>query len=189
MTARVKDLVNRDGVIGATVEIEHLGEVALPDLFVFSAKWWAAVVEKVAEVLGPSGARSVLHYVGYRVMKEHDSKGVVPMRKRGVEPGVLVSIADGVFRALGMGRLVRLELAGGEVREVCLATNPDLEGDGTARFVERALRDAPVRVTRLARGLPPGGQIEYQSAATLAEAFETRRDVATRGPGSLPPPA
>lgn len=69
---------------------------------------------------------------------------------------------------------LRRRAAAEEVREVCLATNPDLEGDGTARAVERALRDAKVRVTRLARGLPAGGQIEYQSAAVLAEAFEGR---------------
>lgn len=66
-------------------------------------------------------------------------------------------------------------VADGAVREVCLATNPDLEGDGTARAIERVLRDKNVRVTRLARGLPAGGQIEYQSSAVLAEAFEERR--------------
>lgn len=62
----------------------------------------------------------------------------------------------------------------GRVREVCLATNPDLEGDGTARAIERVLAGKGLRVTRLARGLPAGGQIEYQSSAVLAEAFEGR---------------
>lgn len=70
---------------------------------------------------------------------------------------------------------LRRRVADAEVREVCLATNPDLEGDGTARAVERALGESGVRVTRLARGLPAGGQIEHLSAAVLAEAFEGRK--------------
>lgn len=70
---------------------------------------------------------------------------------------------------------LRRRASAAEVREVCIATNPDLEGDGTARAVERVLLEADVRVTRLARGLPAGGQIEYQSAAVLAEAFEGRQ--------------
>ena len=65
----------------------------------------------------------------------------------------------------------------GHVKEVCLATNPDLEGDGTALAVTRALAGSGVDVTRLARGLPAGGQIEYQHASVLAEAFEGRTRV------------
>jgi recombination protein RecR len=64
----------------------------------------------------------------------------------------------------------------GTVREVVLATNADLEGDGTALLLAEALKQAGARVTRLARGLPAGGQIEHQSAAVLAEALEGRRD-------------
>jgi recombination protein RecR len=72
---------------------------------------------------------------------------------------------------------LRERARGGEVREACLATNPDLEGDGTALLVARALDGTGVRVTRLARGLPAGGQIEHQSATVIAEAFEGRRSV------------
>lgn len=61
------------------------------------------------------------------------------------------------------------------VREVVLATNADLEGDGTALLLVEALAAAGKTVTRLARGLPAGGQIEHQSAAVLAEALEGRR--------------
>jgi recombination protein RecR len=78
--------------------------------------------------------------------------------------------------ALDLAPLV-VRARSGEVREVCLATNPDLEGDGTALLLARALEGARARVTRLARGLPAGGQIEHQSAAVLAEAFEGRRPV------------
>jgi recombination protein RecR len=72
---------------------------------------------------------------------------------------------------------LRRRAADGQVREVIVATNPDLEGDGTALLVARAAKDAGVAVTRLARGLPAGGQIEHQSAAVLADAFDGRRPV------------
>jgi recombination protein RecR len=65
------------------------------------------------------------------------------------------------------------------VRELILATNPSLEGDATAMYVERAVRSiAPgLRLTRLARGLPVGGDIEYADEVTLARAFEGRSEV------------
>ena len=84
-------------------------------------------------------------------------------------------LEPGSTEALDVAGLVERARRG--VREVCLATNPDLEGDGTALVVARALEDAGVRVTRLARGLPTGGQIEHQSASVLAEALEGRRPV------------
>jgi recombination protein RecR len=68
-----------------------------------------------------------------------------------------------------------------EVEEVCIGTNPDLEGDGTALAVAAAVagiqQAGRPRITRLARGLPTGGQIEYQSASVIADAFEGRRAV------------
>jgi recombination protein RecR len=64
------------------------------------------------------------------------------------------------------------------VREVVLATNPDLEGDGTALLLAETLRGRGVKVSRLARGLPAGGRIEHQSAAVLGEALEGRRELA-----------
>ena len=66
-----------------------------------------------------------------------------------------------------------------EVGEICIGTNPDLEGDGTALALIDVLRsiqrDGRPRITRLARGLPTGGQIEYQNASVIADAFEGRR--------------
>ncbi len=68
-----------------------------------------------------------------------------------------------------------------DVAEVCIGTNPDLEGDGTALAVVEAVRGVQVdgrpRITRLARGLPTGGQIEYQNASVIADAFDGRRRV------------
>lgn len=59
--------------------------------------------------------------------------------------------------------------------EVCLATNPDFEGEGTARLVAERLAEIGVKVTRLARGLPAGAQITQVSKSILADAIEGRR--------------
>ena len=63
-------------------------------------------------------------------------------------------------------------------QEVCLANNPDLEGEGTAQLVAQALQALPVRVTRLARGMPAGGTITQLSRSILADALEGRRPLA-----------
>jgi recombination protein RecR len=63
------------------------------------------------------------------------------------------------------------------IREVILATNPTLEGEATAMYVRRQLEGVPVRVTRLARGLPSGGDVEYADVTTLTQALEGRREV------------
>ncbi|HTK49681.1 MAG TPA: recombination mediator RecR [Gemmatimonadaceae bacterium] len=64
---------------------------------------------------------------------------------------------------------------GGEVREVILATNPSLEGEATALYVQRQLAATPVAVTRIARGLPVGGDLEYADGVTIAQALSARR--------------
>jgi recombination protein RecR len=61
------------------------------------------------------------------------------------------------------------------VKEVILATNPNVEGDTTAGYLERRLAPLGVHVTRLARGLPVGGDLEYADEVTLARALEGRR--------------
>ncbi|MFN6194586.1 MAG: toprim domain-containing protein, partial [Planctomycetota bacterium] len=63
----------------------------------------------------------------------------------------------------------------GGFAEICLATNPDLEGEGTARVLAEQLAGAGVKVTRLARGLPAGASIAQVSASILADAIEGRR--------------
>jgi len=66
-----------------------------------------------------------------------------------------------------------------EVEEVILATNPDFEGDGTALLVTESLAETGVHVTRLARGLPTGGQIEYMNRSILKDAVEGRSSFKT----------
>jgi recombination protein RecR len=68
-------------------------------------------------------------------------------------------------------------LKGGTVREVILATNPNLEGEATAMYLARLLRPLGVRVTRLARGLPSGADLEYADDLTLTRALEGRQEM------------
>ncbi len=68
-------------------------------------------------------------------------------------------------------------VARGAVGEVIVATNATIEGDATAMEIGQRLRGQPVRVTRLARGLATGGDIEYVDAATIAQALEGRREL------------
>jgi recombination protein RecR len=75
--------------------------------------------------------------------------------------------------------LARLE-ACGAVREVIVATNPSVEGEATAHYLERLLRPAGVSVTRLARGLPVGGELEYADSVTIAQALSARREMEDR---------
>jgi recombination protein RecR len=68
-------------------------------------------------------------------------------------------------------------LADGSVTEVILATDPNLEGEATATYLSRFLANLGIRVTRLASGLPVGGDLEYADEVTLGRAFEGRRAV------------
>jgi recombination protein RecR len=63
------------------------------------------------------------------------------------------------------------------VREVILATNPTLEGENTAAYIQRKLAGSSVQVTRLARGLPVGGDLEYADEITLSRALEGRQSM------------
>ena len=71
--------------------------------------------------------------------------------------------------------LARLE--GKEMAEVILATNPNVEGEATALYLAKLLRPLAVRITRIARGLPVGGDLEYADQVTLSKALEGRREM------------
>jgi len=75
---------------------------------------------------------------------------------------------------LTVGALVR-RLEGGAVREVIVATNATLEGEATALYVQEQVRASGVTVSRLARGLPMGGDLEYADGGTIAQALAARR--------------
>ncbi len=104
----------------------------------------------------------------------------------------LAGVYDGVYFVL-MGHLAPLDGVGPDeigvdklmavieaklpVREVILATNLTVEGEATADFIAELLRGRDIGVTRLARGVPVGGELEYMDHGTLAQAFEGRRQV------------
>ena len=68
-------------------------------------------------------------------------------------------------------------VATGGVKEIILATNPSLEGENTAMYIQRKINTPGVKVTRLARGLPMGGDLEYADEVTLTRALEGRREM------------
>jgi recombination protein RecR len=73
------------------------------------------------------------------------------------------------------GLLQRVQ--GGGVREVIIATNPNVEGEATALYIAQQLRPFDMRTTRLAFGLPVGGDLEYADQVTMAKALEGRREI------------
>jgi len=90
--------------------------------------------------------------------------------------GVLAP-SEGMFvENLRVGELLARVRSGG-VKEVILATNPTSEGDWTASYLLTQLRPLGVRVTRLGRGLPVGGDLEYADSVTLTRALESRVEV------------
>jgi len=92
----------------------------------------------------------------YHVLNGH----IAPLE--GIEPSDLT-----------IDQLIR-RIREGEVEEVVMATNPNVEGDGTALYISSLLRPLKVKVTRLARGLPTGSTIEYSAGSILAEAILAR---------------
>jgi recombination protein RecR len=71
--------------------------------------------------------------------------------------------------------LARIDQEG--ITEVILCTNPNIEGDATAMYLASLLRPLPIKVTRIASGLPVGGDLEYADELTLGRALEGRREV------------
>ena len=112
-----------------------------------------------------------------------DAKDVVAMErtrefhgKYHVLHGVL-SPVDGVGpNDIRINELVERVKAGG-VKEVILATNPDVEGEATASYIARLLKPLGVSCTRIAHGIPIGGNLEYTDEVTLAKAMEGRRQL------------
>jgi recombination protein RecR len=108
---------------------------------------------------------------------------VVAIERTGVYKG-LYHVLHGVINPVeGIGPgdlrvgslLERLEQE--SIQEVLIATNPNMEGEATAMYLARLLHPKGVRITRLARGLPVGGDLEYADEVTLSRALEGRRDI------------
>ena len=89
----------------------------------------------------------------------------------------VISPLDGIGPEDLKIRELLLRLASNQVQEVILATNPNLEGETTAMYLQRLISPLGIRVTRLARGLPMGGDLEYADEVTLARALEGRQEM------------
>jgi recombination protein RecR len=78
---------------------------------------------------------------------------------------------------LTLDSLIERVKKGGTFKEVIVATDPTVEGDSTALYIQQLLKGVPVKVTRLARGMPSGGDVEYADETTLLKALEGRREI------------
>jgi recombination protein RecR len=109
------------------------------------------------------------------------SRDLLAIEKSGSYPGVYHVLLGRLAPLQGMGpdqlTIAALEarVREGAVRELIMATNPNLEGDGTALYIAQRLQDEPVRITRLARGLASGSTLEFASRDMLADALTGRQ--------------
>ena len=89
----------------------------------------------------------------------------------------VISPMDGVGPDDIRIRELMSRLSSGEIREVVLATNPDVEGEATAAYISRLIKPMGVKVTRIAHGVPIGGELEYTDEVTLLRAFQGRTEL------------
>ena len=91
--------------------------------------------------------------------------------------GGVISPMDGVGPDDIRIRELLSRIAEGEIKEVVLATNPDVEGEATAAYISRLIKPMGIKVTRIAHGVPVGGELEYTDEITLMRAFQGRREL------------
>jgi recombination protein RecR len=91
--------------------------------------------------------------------------------------GGAISPIDGIGPENLRIRELMVRLAATEIQEIIIATDPNLEGEATATYLSRLLKPLGMKVSRLASGLPVGGELEYADEVTLGRAFEGRRTV------------
>jgi recombination protein RecR len=112
-----------------------------------------------------------------------DARDIVAIEKTGEFHGRYHVLLGAISPIDGIGpdqlkvRELLVRLGGEEVQEVILCTNPNIEGEATAMYLARLLRPLGLRVTRIASGLPVGGDLEYADELTLGRALEGRRVV------------
>lgn len=105
------------------------------------------------------------------VEKTRDYKGLYHVLQGAISPMDGIGPEDLRVKEL----LPRLQT--GEVKEIVVATNPNIEGEATAMYLARLIKPLGIKVTRIAHGLPVGGDLEYADEVTLAKAFEGRREI------------
>ena len=118
---------------------------------------------------------------GHAICVVEEPKDVVAIERTREFRGLYHVLGGAISPIAGVGpddlRIAQLmtRLADGTVQEVILATNPNLEGEATASYLSRLLTSMSITVSRLASGLPVGGDLEYADEVTLGRAFEGRR--------------
>lgn len=112
-----------------------------------------------------------------------DARDVVAMERTREFKGLYHVLQGAISPMQGIGpgdiRIKELlkRLESGEVKEVILATNPNVEGEATAMYISKLIKPLGVKTTRIAHGIPVGGDLEYADEVTLAKAFEGRREI------------
>jgi recombination protein RecR len=112
-----------------------------------------------------------------------DARDVVAMERTREFKGLYHVLQGAISPMQGIGpgdiRIKELlqRLGDGEVKEVILATNPNVEGEATAMYISKLIKPLGVKTTRIAHGIPVGGDLEYADEVTLAKAIEGRREI------------
>ncbi|MDD2627497.1 MAG: recombination mediator RecR [Clostridia bacterium] len=103
--------------------------------------------------------------------KTHEFKGKYHVLHGAISPMNNISVED-----IKIKELIK-RLSDGKVKEVIIATNPTIEGEATAMYISRLIKPLGVVVTRIAHGIPVGGDLEYTDEITLIKALEGRREM------------
>ncbi len=189
-------------LIEELAELPGIGRKTAARLTFFLLRNQSDLAEQLAEALHDLKERTRFCSVCYNVTEEdpcpicadeardhsllcvvEEPLDVIAIEQADVYKGVyhvlhgVLSPSDGMFvEDLRIGELMA-RVRRGDVEEVILATNPTSEGDWTASYLVSQLRQQDLRVTRLGRGLPVGGDVEYADAVTLTRALEGREEV------------
>jgi recombination protein RecR len=126
----------------------------------------------------PSRRRDILAVV-------QEAKDVIAMERTREYNGLYHVLHGAISPIEGIGPdqiriaelLRRLQDPGVEINEIIMATNPNIEGEATAMYLSRLLKPVGIKVTRIAHGLPVGGDLEYADEVTLSKALEGRREL------------
>ena len=119
--------------------------------------------EKFANAICEANPRDVM-----QMEKTNEFKGVYHVLHGAISP------MDGVGPDDIRIKELMTRIAGGEVKEVIMATNPNLEGETTAMYISKLIKPFGVKVTRIAHGVPVGGELEYADEITLTRALQGR---------------
>jgi recombination protein RecR len=120
---------------------------------------------------------------GSTICVVEDPKDVVAMEKTREFKGLYHVLNGAISPMEGIGpeeikiKELLKRVADNEIKEIILATNPNIEGEATAMYISRLLKPARIKVTRIAHGVPVGGDLEYADEVTLMKALEGRREI------------